>query len=63
MNNAGYAQLTAAQCHAYAMKVQRELHYDCYDARRRAEIMEKVKRLVAHNPNSYLARHWKEVYH
>lgn len=62
MNHSGYPQLTSAQQHSYAMKVQRAWHFDNYDARRQAEIVERVKRLVEHNPNGYLARHWREVY-
>jgi hypothetical protein len=56
------ATLTDAAAVAYARKVQRAWHFDCYDARRQAEIAERVQRLVERNPRGYLARIWKEVY-
>lgn len=57
-----YPQLTAAQQHAYAVKVQRAWHFDNYDARRQAQILARVQRLIAARPGSYLAKVWKEVY-
>jgi hypothetical protein len=62
MAQSSYPTLSAARQHAYAMRVQRAWHYDNYDARRQAEIVERVKRLVAARPGSYLARFWREVY-
>lgn len=56
------AQLTAAQAAAYAVKVQRAWHWECYGERERAAILARVRRLVAARPGSYLARHWREVY-
>lgn len=60
--NMGYAQLTAAQCESFAIRYQREWHYLSYPPATRRAILARVERLVASNPNSYLARHWKAVY-
>lgn len=63
MSNAfGYPQMTTEQCHAYAMKVQREWHYLSYPPQERVAIRARVEQFVTSNPNSYLARTWRQVY-
>jgi hypothetical protein len=56
------AELSTAQTHAAALRIQREHHWLNYDEARRREILARVRHLVEQNPNGYLARVWKEVY-
>lgn len=60
--DSGYAQLTARECETFAVKVQRAWHFDNYPPAEQAAILARVRRLVASNPNSYLARVWRQVY-
>ena len=57
-----YAQLSGEQIQSYALKVQREWHWLSYTPAQRREILARVQRLVAAQPQSYLAWYWREVY-
>lgn len=56
------AQLSQAQQHTYAMKVQHAWHWQGYSPAQQAQILVRVRQLVERNPNGYLARIWRQVY-
>ena len=56
------AKLTSAQAAVIAVRLQRAWHWTPYSAAQQAEILARVQRLIARNPNGYLARHWQDIY-
>jgi hypothetical protein len=55
------AHLSAEDTHRFAIRTLRA-EFQLQSPKVRAETLERVKETVERHPNSYLAKHWKEIY-